>query len=100
MNIRDVIERLAGIQRDRGGTFADALGGLDDDWFHVVLDFAQSAQADQDDGNAAIGELALAAIALDADTDDVELSPGRIAASFFAVLDAVEAERRRRSAPR
>lgn len=96
MEPADLVERLLAAQREHGGRFADALARLDDSWFHALLDFAQSARIDQDDGQAAITEIALAALAMDTETDD-EISAARLGGAFFEVLDAVEAERRRRA---
>lgn len=96
MDASDLVERLLALQREHGGGFADALARLDDPWFHALLDLAQSARIDQDDGQAAITEIALAAIAMDTESDD-EISAARVGGAFFEVLDSVEAERTRRS---
>lgn len=96
MDASDLVERLLAFQREHGGGFADALARLDDPWFHALLDLAQSARIDQDDGHAAITRIALAALAMETDADD-QLSAARVGGAFFEVLDAVEAERTRRA---
>ncbi|MFM1987710.1 MAG: hypothetical protein RJA99_667 [Pseudomonadota bacterium] len=96
MEISDLVERLLASQREHGGGFADALARLDDAWFHALLELAQSARIDQDDGQAAITEVAIVALAMETETDD-EISAPRLGGAFFEVLDSVEAERRRRA---
>lgn len=97
MTVTEIIERLLDAQHEHGGGFAQAMSHLDDAWFHVVLDHAQSALADQEEGNSAIAELAAAAIAMEAESEEVEITVGLLGERFFAVLDTIEAERLRRA---
>jgi hypothetical protein len=99
MTAGDVVERLVASQREHGGGFAEALARLEDAWFHVVLDWAQSARADQDDGQAAVATLARASLALDPAVDPAALTAAQVAGAFFDVLDAIQHEQQRRSRP-